>query len=73
MMNAAGRPVEPVVVADNERAYLERQVRRHRAARSLSERCRIILRGADGRCPARWSPASWVSMNTLLANGGGAF
>jgi transposase len=29
-------------------AYLERQVRRHRVARSLSERCRVILRCADG-------------------------
>ena len=36
MTNAAGRPVELVVLADDERAYLERQVRRHRAARSLS-------------------------------------
>jgi transposase len=27
---------------------MERQVRRHRVARSLSERCRIILRCADG-------------------------
>jgi hypothetical protein len=63
MMNAAGRPVEPVVLADNERAYLERQVRRHRAARSLSERCRIILRCADGlsskRSPAR---AFWMKI-----------
>src|SRR5207247_2110951 len=31
-----------------ERSYLERQVRRHRVARSLSERCRAILRCADG-------------------------
>jgi len=31
-----------------ERAYLERQVRRYRVARSLSERCRVILRCADG-------------------------
>jgi hypothetical protein len=46
MANAAGRPVEPVVLADNEPG--ERQVRRYRAARSLSERCRIILRCADG-------------------------
>jgi len=31
-----------------EQTYLERQVRRHRVARSLSERCRIILRCAKG-------------------------
>lgn len=45
---AKGRPVEPLVVTAQERAYLERQVRRHRVARSLSERCRIILHCADG-------------------------
>ena len=48
MANAAGRPVEPIVLTADERAYLERQVRHHRVARSLSERCRIILRCGDG-------------------------
>jgi len=43
-----GRPIEPLVLSPQERAYLERQVRRHRVARSLSERCRAILRCADG-------------------------
>src|SRR6516165_3021842 len=43
-----GRPIAPLVLSAQERAYLERQVRRHRVARSLSERCRIILRCADG-------------------------
>ena len=43
-----GRPVATLVLSAEERAYLERQVRRHRVARSLSERCRIILRCADG-------------------------
>ena len=45
---AKGRPIEPLVVTAAERAYLERQVRRHRVSRSLSERCRIILRCAEG-------------------------
>jgi transposase len=45
---AAGRPVAPLVLSSAERAYLERQVRRLRVARSLSERCRIILRCAEG-------------------------
>ena len=31
-----------------KRAYFERQVRRHRVTRSLSERCSVILRCADG-------------------------
>ena len=50
MANAGvrGRPIEPLVLSPQERAYLERQVRRHRVARSLSERCRAILRCADG-------------------------
>ncbi len=43
-----GRPIEPLVVTAQERAYLERQVRRHRVSRSLWERCRIILRCAGG-------------------------
>src|SRR5258708_23411410 len=42
-----GRPIEPLVLSAQERTYLERQVRRHRVARSLSERCRAILRCAD--------------------------
>jgi transposase len=48
MANATGRPIAPLVLSADERAYLERLVRRHRAARSLSERCRVILRCADG-------------------------
>jgi transposase len=48
MANAAGRPTLPVVLSVDERGYLERQVRRRRVARSMSERCRIVLRCADG-------------------------
>jgi transposase len=48
MTNAAGRPIAPLMLSLEERAYLERQVRRHRIARSLSERCRMILRCAQG-------------------------
>lgn len=48
MPNAAGRPITPLMLSLEERAYLERQVRRHRVARSLSERCRMILRCAQG-------------------------
>ena len=43
-----GRPIVRLVLSTQERAYLERQIRRHRVALSLSERCRIILRCADG-------------------------
>ena len=45
---ARGRPIAPLVLSVQERAYLERQVRRHRVTRSMSERCRVILRCADG-------------------------
>ena len=48
MANAAGRPTAPLVLNAEEREYLERQVRRRRIARSMSERCRTILRCADG-------------------------
>jgi DNA-binding CsgD family transcriptional regulator len=37
-----------VILTAEERSYLERQIRRHRVARSLSERCRIVLRCAEG-------------------------
>src|SRR5262245_65787854 len=48
MANAGmrGRSIAPLVLSAQERSYLERQVRRHRVARSLSERCRVILRCA---------------------------
>jgi hypothetical protein len=32
-----GRPIAPLILTAKERANLERQVRRHRLARSLSE------------------------------------
>ena len=43
-----GRPVVPIVLSPEERAFLRAQVRRYRIARSLSDRCRIVLRCADG-------------------------
>ena len=48
MANATGRPTAAVILGRDERDYLERQVRRQRVARSMSERYRIILRCADG-------------------------
>jgi hypothetical protein len=66
-----GRPIAPLALSAQERAYLERQVRRHRIARSLSERCRVILRCADGKAKM-WLPSS-ASTNTQLASGVAAF
>ena len=48
MGRGVGRPVAAVVLSEAERSYLERQVRRHRVARALAERCRMILRCAEG-------------------------
>jgi transposase len=43
-----GRPMAALTLTAEERDYLERQVRRHRVPRSLSERCRIVLECAQG-------------------------
>ena len=43
-----GRPIAPLILTAPERAYLESQIRRHRVARSLAERCSVILRCAGG-------------------------
>lgn len=43
-----GRLADEVVLSDEERAFLEAQVRRHKAARSLSDRCKMILLCAEG-------------------------
>ena len=48
MGQARVRPISPLILSAEECGYLERQVRRHRAPRSKSDRCRIILRCADG-------------------------
>ena len=43
-----GRASVAIELSDDERAFLEAQLRRHKAARSLSDRCRIVLRCAEG-------------------------
>lgn len=43
-----GRVADAVVLSDEERRFLEGQVRRHKTPRSLSDRCRMILLCADG-------------------------
>ena len=48
MARGLGRPLAALVLSDEERSWLEGQVRRHRVARSMSDRCRMILRCADG-------------------------
>ena len=43
-----GRLADAVVLSAEERSFLEAQVRRHKAARSLSDRCRMILLCSEG-------------------------
>ncbi len=44
----AGRQADVVVLGNDARTFLESQVRRHKAPRSLSDRCRMILLCAQG-------------------------
>jgi transposase-like protein len=44
----AGRRADLVVLSGEDRTFLEAQVRRHKAPRSLSDRCRMILLCAEG-------------------------
>jgi hypothetical protein len=53
------------VLSSQERAHLERQVRRHRVARSISERCRVILRCADGLASKEVPPSSAITKARL--------
>ena len=48
MPRGMGRPLAALVLSDEERSFLEGQVRRHRIARAMADRCRMILRCADG-------------------------
>ncbi len=48
MVRGTGRPLAALILSDEERSFLEAQVRSHRVARSMSDRCRMILRCADG-------------------------
>ncbi|WP_040678913.1 helix-turn-helix domain-containing protein, partial [Rhizobium mesoamericanum] len=43
-----GRQAGLVVLSDADRNFLESQVRRHKAPRSLSDRCRMVLLCAQG-------------------------
>ncbi len=43
-----GRAAVAIELSDEERRFLEAQLRRHKAARSLSDRCRMVLRCSAG-------------------------
>jgi len=44
----AGRQADAVLLSEGDRSFLESQIRRHKAPRSLSDRCRMILLCAEG-------------------------
>jgi hypothetical protein len=68
---ARGRPVAPLLLSAQERAYLEQQVRRQRVARSLSER---VARFCDVQTayPASRSAPSLACTSIPWASGGDA-
>ena len=70
MARGIGRPMA-VVLSDEERSYLERQARRRRVARSLSDRCRMILRCADGLTNKAVALELGVHEHTVMARESG--
>ena len=71
MKRGVGRPMAALVPGDAERSFPERRARRRRMSRSLSERCRMILRCADG-VPNMGRRRNWASTGGRWANGGAA-
>ncbi len=66
MAGTTGRPTAPLVLTEEERAYLERQARQEEAiAQSMSERCRIILRCAEGIASKTVATELGVHENTV--------
>ena len=61
----AGRLAEEVLLSDEERAFVEAQVRGHKAPRFLSDRCRMILRCAEGLASKEASARLGVHEHTV--------
>ncbi len=72
MGHSRGRPLPPLSLSAEERAYLERQVRRHRAARSfrIAAVSSFVARTA---LRTRKSGRNLAFMSIRWANGGGGF
>ena len=66
------RRTDSLVLNQEEHSYLTNQDRKHRVARSFSERCRIILRYVNGLA-SKAVAAELVFMNTPLVSSDGAF
>ncbi len=65
MSRGMGRPLAALVLSDGERSFLEAQVRPHRVARSMSDRCRMVLRCADGLSNKAVAAELGVSAHTV--------
>lgn len=66
MASATGRPTEPLVLNKEERDYLELQVHQHQmVTRSMTERCQIILRCADGMTSKAVAAELGIHENTV--------
>ncbi|MQB41505.1 IS630 family transposase [Rhizobium sp. ICMP 5592] len=66
MAGTTGRPTAPLVLTEEERVYLKQQASQEdAAARSMSERCRIILRCADGIASKAVASELGVHENTV--------
>lgn len=65
-----GRQAGQVVLSPQARTFLEGQVRRHKAPRSLSDRCQMVLLYAEG-LQSKEVAARLGYMRTPSANGGG--
>ena len=56
---------DAVVLSAEEQAFLESQVRRHKAPRSLSDRCRMVLLCAQGLTSKEVSRQLGVNEHTV--------
>ena len=63
-MAGRGRPKSEVLLADEERATLERWARRPKSAQRLAQRCRIVLCCRGGKVRYRGgAPVGYVARN----------
>ena len=69
---AMGRPIVSIDLSDEERAYLERQVRRRKVDKGLADRCAMILGCAAGKNNGEVARAVGAARKPW-ASGGGAF
>ncbi len=69
-----GRASVSIEVSDEERAFLEAQLRKHKAERSLSDRCRIVLRCVPGHgCETARCAGYAAILTPVAASGSRAF